>query len=409
MLEDYKFLSDSFEEKKLDRPSLVLVAFKESDNLLLKNKIYEWFQIFPTIINSPDELFNFLNKNLQKSFLILNEDLLDEEFFRAIRVSGKKSEIFFFSSFNPNLENLKNSLDSLFSNQSLGLGITDKSPVMKEFIKKIKNFSKEKSAVLICGPTGSGKKTTAQAIHKLSPKAKDEMIHINLKVFGQSPSMIERELFPIRDGRMALGNYYLQNIENLPSIFRPRILNLLQNPIEGLRLFLGTSFDFSTFKKRDPEIHQLIGENILILPPLSQRKEDIPIIIEQFITKYSAIHNSKGTIIDEEALKALVEYSWPSNVLELENLIERLVILHGGVKIFKSDLPEKLIKDIENNYIYALPDAGLNLKIFLSDIESSLISQALSRCKGNKNKAAKLLGLNRTTLVEKLKKRSANS
>lgn len=400
MLEDYKFLSDSFEEKKLDQPSLALVAFKESDNLVLKNKLKEWFFLIPNVIETPDKLFNFLNQTTHKVIVILNEDNSDEEFYRAIRVSGKKNEVVFFSFLNSNLENLRSYLEGLFNNQSFGLGLTDKSPIMKDLIKEIKNFSKGTFPVLICGPTGSGKKTTANAIHKLSSKSKEEIIHLNLNILGQSPSMIEKEIFPLRKG-----NYYLQNIENLPSILRPIILNLLRNPVDGLRLFLGTSLDLGAFSLKEPEIYQLIENNILNVPPLWQRREDIPIIIEQFLAKYSFIHNSKGTSIDNEGLKALIEYPWPSNVLELENLIERLVILHGGVKIFRSDLPEKLIKNIENNNIYALPIEGIILKNFLSDIESSLISQALSRCKGNKNKAAKLLGLNRTTLVEKLKKR----
>ncbi|MFI5390314.1 MAG: helix-turn-helix domain-containing protein, partial [Bacteriovoracales bacterium] len=159
----------------------------------------------------------------------------------------------------------------------------------------------------------------------------------------------------------------------------------------------------------DPEIYNLMGENILNIPPLSQRKEDIPIIVQQFIEKYSSIHNSKGTSIDEMALRSLVEYNWPSNVLELENLIERLVILHGGVRISHSDLPEKILKNVENSFAYPLPPNGLVLKNVIQDIENSLIGQALSRSRGNKNKAAQLLGLNRTTLVEKLKKKASKS
>jgi transcriptional regulator with PAS, ATPase and Fis domain len=152
-----------------------------------------------------------------------------------------------------------------------------------------------------------------------------------------------------------------------------------------------------------------MSNKILNIPPLCQRKEDIPIIVQQFIEKYSSIHNSKGTSIDEEALITLMEYNWTSNVLELENLMERLVILHGGAKITRSDLPEKILKNVEIKITYQLPTEGLILKDVIAEIENSLISQALTRSSGNKNKAARLLGLNRTTLVEKLKKRSSKS
>jgi DNA-binding NtrC family response regulator len=406
MLEDYKFLSDSFEEKKIDGPSLTIVAFKPKDNDLLKSKIEQWFSIEASVFDNPDKFFGFLNKNQNETIIILNEDQTDEEFFRAIRVSGKKSKVI---SFSPNLgdwERLKVSLEGLLGNESQGLGLTEISLAMKVLLKNIRILAKKNSPILICGPVGSGKKTAANIIHKLSSRSHEELVQLNLSVFGQSSVINEREIFRLTNSR---GTYYLQNIEDLPSVLRGKVLALLNSPVEGPRLFLGTTLNLDSFREREPEIYNLIGDNIINIPPLSQRREDIVVIIQQFIGKYSAIHNSKGTTIDDDALKALVEYSWPCNVLELENLIERLVILHGGIKIFRSDLPEKLLKNVQNSFSYELPSGGLNLKYMLAEIEGSLMAQALSRCKGNKNRAAKLLGLNRTTLVEKLKKRKTES
>jgi len=406
MLEDYKFLSDSFEEKKIDGPSLTLVAFKPKDNELLKSKIEQWFSIEASVFDNPDKFFGHLNKNQNETVIILNEDNTDEEFFRAIRVSGKKSKIISFSPNSADWERLKVSLEGLLGNQSHGLGLTDISLAMKVLLKNIRILARKNSPILICGPVGSGKKTAANIIHKLSARSHEEIIQLNLRVFGQSSAITEKEILRLTNCR---GTYYLQNIEDLPSILRGKILALLNSPVEGPRLFLGTTLSLDSFRERDPEIYNLISENIINIPPLSQRREDIVAIIQQFIGKYSSIHNSKGTTIDDDALKALVEYSWPCNVLELENLIERLVILHGGIKIFRSDLPEKLLKNLQNSFIYELPSGGLNLKYMLAEIEGSLMDQALSRCKGNKNRAAKLLGLNRTTLVEKLKKRKTES
>ncbi len=398
MLEDYKFLSDSLEDKKIDGPSLSLVGFKQKENELLKSKIEQWFSIGASVFDNPDKLFSYLNKNQNEIYIVLNEDQTDEEFFRAIRVSGKRPKVISFSTNSGDWERLKVGLEGLLGNQSQSLGLTDISLAMKVLLKNIKISAGQNSPILICGPVGSGKKTAANIIHKLSTRSHEEIVHLNLSVFGQS----EKEISRLTNGR---GSYYLQSIEDLPSSLRGKILDLLNSPVEGPRLLLGTTLNLEKFKEREPEIFKLIGDNVLNIPPLSERREDIGTIIQQFIGKYSSIHNSKGTTFDDDALKALVEYNWPCNVLELENLIERLVILHGGVKIFRSDLPEKLLKNTQNSFIYELPSGGLNLKEVLADIEGSLMSQAISRCKGNKNRAAKLLGLNRTTLVEKLKKR----
>jgi DNA-binding NtrC family response regulator len=399
MLEDYKFLSDSFEEKKVLPLIVAVVNFKNGESDLLGSKIKDWYTQEVRIIDSSEDLFGLLNQKSQKVLIILNEDLSDQEFFRAIRVSGKRPEIISFSFANSDLKVLRTSLDNIFQLETPGIGLTEKSGVMKELIKNIRNLAKENNPVLICGPVGSGKKTSANALHKISLR-KDDLIQINLSIGAATTD----KTFD-NSGK----NIYLQNIENLPLPIRRKIIDILKNRTEEIRLFLGTSLDLGAFKQRDPEIYSLMGENILNIPPLSQRKEDIPIIVQQFIEKYSSIHNSKGTSIDEMALRSLVEYNWPSNVLELENLIERLVILHGGVRISQSDLPEKILKNIDTSFAYSLPPNGLVLKNVIQDIENSLIGQALSRSRGNKNKAAQLLGLNRTTLVEKLKKRGSKS
>jgi DNA-binding NtrC family response regulator len=400
MLEDYKFLSDSFEEKKIVPLIIAVVNFKNEENDLLRSNIKDWYSQDARIMEVPEDLFGLLNQKSQKVLIILNEDLIDHEFFRAIRVSGKRPEIISFSFANSDLKVLRSSLENIFQTEGSGIGLTEKSQVMKELIKNIRRLAKDNYPVLICGPVGSGKKTSANALHKISSRTGD-LIQINLSSFGP----IETDKTFDVSGK----NIYLQNIENLPLSIRRKIIDILKNGREGIRLFLGTSLDSGTFKQRDPEIYNLMGENILNIPPLSQRKEDIPIIVQQFIEKYSSIHNSKGTSIDEMALRSLVEYNWPSNVLELENLIERLVILHGGVRISHSDLPEKILKNVENSFAYPLPPNGLVLKNVIQDIENSLIGQALSRSRGNKNKAAQLLGLNRTTLVEKLKKKASKS
>ena len=147
------------------------------------------------------------------------------------------------------------------------------------------------------------------------------------------------------------------------------------------------------------------------IPALKERRDDIPLLISYFIKKFVSADNSNHISFSTEAFQMLLNYDWPGNVRELENIIERLVILRGGNEVLPEDLPAKVFRHnplATNHYkhIFELPEEGVDLKKVLSDIEDSLILQALSFTEGNKNQASKLLSLNRTTLIEKLKKKS---
>ena len=126
--------------------------------------------------------------------------------------------------------------------------------------------------------------------------------------------------------------------------------------------------------------------------------------------KFVSADGRNNIEFDDETLELLITYEWPGNVRELENLIERLVILKGGNQIKVSDLPAKFVKATPQSLesyknVISLPDDGVDLKQLLSDIEDSLINQALELTGGNKNQASKLLSMNRTTLIEKMKKK----
>lgn len=143
------------------------------------------------------------------------------------------------------------------------------------------------------------------------------------------------------------------------------------------------------------------------VPSLSERKEDILLLISYFLEKFVSADGRNSIELEEETLDALLNYDWPGNVRELENLIERLVILKGGDTVKIIDLPSKYLKN-KNTYssFIDLPDTGINLKSTLLTIENSLISQALDKTLGNKKQASELLQINRTTLIEKMKKRN---
>ena len=147
------------------------------------------------------------------------------------------------------------------------------------------------------------------------------------------------------------------------------------------------------------------------IPALKERREDIPLLISYFVDRFSSADRSNEISFSDKALEMLLSYDWPGNVRELENIIERLVILRGGNEILPEDLPAKIFRHNplatdHYKHIFELPEEGVDLKRVLSDIEDSLILQALSFTGGNKNQASKLLNLNRTTLIEKMKKKA---
>ena len=152
----------------------------------------------------------------------------------------------------------------------------------------------------------------------------------------------------------------------------------------------------------------------IALPPLRARRADVPVLLEHFLARFSERNGRMPPACPSDVLKVLKRYDWPGNVRELENLAERLVILCVGDVVGLPDLPPKFTEpgrhplgswweDEEDGP--PLPEGGIRLKRYLQRLEQSLIDQALARTGGNRNRAAKLLGLNRTTLVEKLRKR----
>jgi two-component system response regulator PilR (NtrC family) len=150
------------------------------------------------------------------------------------------------------------------------------------------------------------------------------------------------------------------------------------------------------------------------IPALKERREDIPLLISYFLKKFVSADKSNELSFTPESIDLLMSYDWPGNVRELENVIERLVILRGGNEILPEELPAKIYRTnplVSSQYktLFELPESGVDLKQILSDIEDSLIIQALNKTHGNKNQASKLLQLNRTTLIEKLKKKGLES
>ena len=319
--------------------------------------------------------------------------------------------------------------------EDMFLGIIGRSKKMQRVFERIKKVAATNSTVLISGDSGTGKELVAQAIHKLSNRANASLVSVNC---GAIPNeLLESELFghvkgaftgaiSNRKGRFELasgGTIFLDEIGDMPLMLQVKLLRVLQSkkiePV-GADTSIDVDLRIITATHRDLEKAVALGNfredlfyrlNVIPIkiPSLAERREDIPLLIAHFLKRFASADGRNRITFTQDALEILVGHSWPGNVRELENLIERLVILRGGSTIGPEDLPAKFLQNrplaVATEHLVALPEQGLDLKKTISDLENSLITQALERTQGNKNQASRLLQLNRTTLIEKMKKK----
>jgi DNA-binding NtrC family response regulator len=315
-------------------------------------------------------------------------------------------------------------------------GMIGRSPQMKKVFERISKVANSDSTVLINGPSGTGKELVAKAIHRLSVRTKNDLVSVNC---GAIPGeLLESELFghvkgaftgaiSDRKGRFETANkgtIFLDEIGDMPLLLQVKLLRVLQNrEIERVGGSQTTPIDVRIITATHRDLEKAVASNDfredlfyrlnvipVQLPALSERRDDIPLLISYFLSRFVSADGRNNIDFADDVLEVLLTYDWPGNVRELENLIERLVILRGGNTVKISDLPAKFLHhrpDKKQAYqsVISLPEEGLNLKKTLSEIEDSLIMQALELTSGNKNQASKLLNMNRTTLIEKMKKK----
>ncbi len=402
------------------------------------------FASIETAINATKKgVFHYLTKPFELEIL---SELVTKAFTKKLNVPESAftgHEAFINKA---NLANISNSNTShLFQSKirieapgpdDIFCGMVGRSKQMKQVFERIKKVAASDSTIFISGPSGTGKELVANALHKLSNRKSHNMVSVNC---GAIPSeLLESELFghekgaftgaiSSRKGRFEMahrGSIFLDEIGDMPLLLQVKILRVLQNRvIERVGSTETTEIDVRivTATHRNLEEAVQLGNfredlyyrlNVIPIkiPALKERREDIPLMISYFLSKFVSADLRNNVEFDDESLELLISYDWPGNVRELENLIERLVILKGGSLIKVADLPAKFLKASPvhvDSYksLINLPDAGVDLKQLLSDIEDSLINQALDVTGGNKNQASKLLSMNRTTLIEKMKKK----
>lgn len=289
------------------------------------------------------------------------------------------------------------------------------------------------STVLITGETGTGKGLVAHAIHSKSRRHNESMISINCGAIPEN--LLESELFGhvkgaftgatvTKTGKFELANggtIFLDEIGDMSPDLQVKILRVLEEgefeAVGGnrtlrvdVRIIAATHRDLEKRVESGRFREDLFYRLYVIplkLPPLRERTEDIPLLVNYFLDLFNEKTGSGVEGVSAEALNCLTAHLWPGNVRELRNMMERLVVLKDGGTILPEDLPPKLRGRQEFSFQHpsiAVTDEGISLNTAVTEFEKALIIQSLEKTNWVKNKAAKLLKLNRTTLVEKIKR-----
>jgi DNA-binding NtrC family response regulator len=313
-------------------------------------------------------------------------------------------------------------------------GILGRSRPMQALFQMLETVARSNSTLLVTGETGTGKEMVARAIHYNSARRAHRFVALNCSAIPEA--LLEAELFGhvrgaftgavgARQGRFEQahkGTLFLDEVGTMSVALQMKLLRALQErefervgdsqTIKvDVRVIAATNSDLArmvsdgTFRE---DLFYRLNVIPIQLPPLRERRDDIPVLARHFLEKFAP---GLGVVLAQPAMRALMAYQWPGNVRQLENAIERAVALSSGRhEIALADLPSEVQAtpgEAAAPYV-EFPDSGVDLPAYLASIEKDLIHRALDRTSGNRNKAADLLRIKRTTLVEKLKRLGAS-
>lgn len=318
---------------------------------------------------------------------------------------------------------------------------TGDSPAMEKVYKLIRQSAKASASVLIEGPSGTGKELVAKALHDLSPRSAGPFVAVECAAL--SPTLIESELFGHEKGaftgaeKLKMGKFeaasggtlFLDEITEIDLATQVKLLRVLESRtlqrVGGnedvkvdFRLVAATNRDLAAYvregKFREDLYYRLNVINIR-LPALKDRPGDIALLVSRFIKEFSAKNGISIKGIDAAAMKALENYSWPGNVRQLRNAIERMVVLSDGSRLTVDDIPDEVIDrsttfntgnpaepHVPAPVVSAHAPGATPAPSSLADTEKTAILKALEECGNNKTKAAEKLGISRRTLHRKL-------
>ncbi len=306
---------------------------------------------------------------------------------------------------------------------------------MKELLKMVEKIAQTNSTVLIEGESGTGKELVAHRIHELSPRRNNPFVPVHCAALTET--LLTSELFGHEKGsftgaldrkigrfeRAHMGTLFLDEIGEISKDTQVKLLRVLQDgvfervggtkPIKSdARLVCATNKNLLEEVKAGrfrEDLYYRINVIYLKVPPLRERKEDIPYLIEHFVNYFAQANGKKAMTVDPAAMNLLVNYSWPGNVREVKNIIERMVVLSNSDILNAIQVPEDIRQGaLPPTHTLSTTTATENSSGRLSDVEKEVIRQTLEAVKGNKSLAAKKLGISRRTLYRKIEEYHLN-
>ena len=305
--------------------------------------------------------------------------------------------------------------------------IIGNSPRMRAIFDILRQISPTTATVLIYGQTGTGKELVAQSIHNNSPRKNKPFVALNCSALTES--ILESELFghvkgaftgavADRRGRFEYadgGTIFLDDVADMPVSTQVKLLRVLEEqeitrvgsnePIKvNVRLIAATNRDLEKevdagrFRK---DLYFRLKVVTLTLPPLKERKEDIPLLIDSFLREYSRKHTKEIKGIEPEAVKIFCDYRWPGNVRELKNALETMVVLASNDMLKAEDIPANILSSVRTA---PQPQPVISAGMTLEEAEKELIKNTLALVNGNRKEAAKRLGIGERTLYRKIER-----
>jgi len=352
--------------------------------------------------------FDFLTKpvNLEKLEILIQ---------RALKEKTLEVEV----------QQLHERLDEKFSFD----GIVGSSPRLRDVIERVKLVAPSRATVLVEGETGSGKELIAQAIHQASPRARAPFVAVHCAALP--PTLLESELFghergaftgatERRIGRFEAadnGTLFLDEIGEISLATQVKLLRFLETKsIERIGSMKLIQLDVRLVAATHKNLEQMVKEGTfredlffrlnvvrIVMPPLREHVEDIPLLLDHYFKILSAENNVPPLAIEPGALRHLQAYAWPGNVRELRNFVENAVVLHRGGRLTEYDLDPKFRGEAAPSAPAAgAPAEAMANPLSVEENEKRLLREALIKARGNRTKAAQLMGISRRTLHRKL-------
>lgn len=348
--------------------------------------------------------YDFITKSGDMSELILSVE-------KALETKSLRKEVL----------GLKRKLESRYSFHKM----IGKSPLMQRIYQLIEMVCDTSGNVLITGESGTGKELVAKAIHYNGARKNGPFIAVNCAAIPEN--LLESELFGYRKGAFTDakidkeglvigatgGTLFLDEVTEMPTSLQAKILRVIEErevrPLGGTTSY---ATDVRIISTSNRDIQSRIDQGLfrsdlyyrlrvidIDLPPLRERKEDIPLLVRHFLNTFSKDLKKKVTHVSNEAMRILMDYSWPGNVRELENVIQRGVTLCRGETVVPDDLPSLITRANSRSFLDRAHEKGRTLE----DLEDEYIREVLAEVGGNRSRAAEILGIDRKTLYRKLK------